>query len=56
MPMTLAELITKAELCGRRFSTAYIPLKFDGQDVEISLEPIHSYPDGWIINLKIEKK
>ena len=54
--MTLGRLIRTAEIVGNQFITWDIPLKLDGQDVDISFETIHSYPDGWIINLKIEKK
>jgi len=54
--MVLAELIQKAEYTGKRFSTAWIPLKLDGKDVEIDFEPYGSNQDGWVINLRITKK
>ena len=54
--MTLADLMYKARQCGDNFNTAWIPLKLNGQDVDISFEPEGSNDTGWIINIKVEKK
>ena len=54
--MTLAELIIKAKECNNMFSTAWVPLKLDGQDVDISFEPEGSNYTGWVVNIKVEKK
>ena len=53
--MTLAELITEANKMQRKFTTAWIPLKLDGHDVEIEFEPKGSYDDGYVINMRIRK-
>jgi len=52
--MTLAELMQKADACQMKFSTAYIPLKLEGRDVEISFVPEGSNEKGWVINILIE--
>ena len=54
--MTLAELMEAARRVGYPFTTAWIPLKLDGKDVEITFKPEQSEDSNWIINLKIEKK
>lgn len=51
--MTLAELITEATKVQREFTTAWIPLKLDGHDVEIGFEPKGSYDEGYVINMRI---
>ena len=53
--MTLAELIIEANKVQRNFSTAWIPLKLDGHDVEIKFEPKGSYDEGYVINMRIRK-
>ena len=53
--MTLAELITEANKVQRSFTTAWIPLKLDGHDVEIGFEPKGSYDKGYVINMRIRK-
>lgn len=53
--MTLTELIMKAEQVGRRFNSSWIPLKLNGKDVEIDLEPNHNDSD-WVVNIRIVKK
>lgn len=55
--MTLAQLINEAMHCGRKFSSSWIPLKLDGQEVEISFTPKRTKDSiGWEINLNIEKR
>ena len=54
--MTLAELIQDAQRVGDLFTSAWIPLKLDGQDADISFEPEGNNENGWVVNLKIEKK
>ena len=54
--MFLADLIKKAKECSFHFSTGWIPLKYEGQDVEINFAPEGDNDKGWVINLKIEKK
>ena len=54
--MTLAELIKHAISVGNQFSTSWIPLKLDGEDVDITFTPEGSNDTEWVINLKIEKK
>lgn len=53
--MTLAELIIEAKKAGRNFTTAWIPLKLDGHDVEIGFDPKGSYDEGYVINIRIRK-
>lgn len=53
--MTLAELIIEANQVQRKFTTAWIPLKLDGHDVEIGFEPKGSYDEGYVINMRIRK-
>ena len=53
--MTLAELIIEATKVQRKFTTAWIPLKLDGHDVEIGFEPKGSYDEGYVINMRIRK-
>lgn len=53
--MTLAELIIEAKKVERNFTSAWIPLKLDGHDVEIGFEPKGSYDEGYVINLRIRK-
>ena len=53
--MTLAELITKAQNCGRQFSTCYIPL-YDEAYVEIhniKFEPEQDEDGEWFIQMTV---
>ena len=53
--MTLADLIHKTDFVQIQFTSASIPLKYEGKDIEIDLIPKRNKETGdWIINVKIE--
>lgn len=54
--MTLAALMYEAKNLSMQFSSAAIPIKYEGEDVEIMLVPAEDEKEGYIINLYIEKK
>ena len=54
--MTLAELIQRAGDINKQVSTAWIPLKLDGQNVNITFKLDVDKTWNYVINLKIEKK
>ena len=50
--MTLAELIAKAQAVNSQISTAWIPLKSDGRDIDIDLSLIED-KEGYAVNVRI---
>lgn len=50
--MTLAELITRAQAVNNQISTAWIPLKTDGKEVDIDLSLVED-KDGYAVNVRI---
>lgn len=54
--MTLAELIIKATGVGNRFNTAWIPLKYNGKDIDINFTSEESNESPrYIINMTIKQ-
>lgn len=51
--MTLADLIKKATLVNVAFSTAEIPLKYKGRDVDVDFIPVGSTEKGYEINMEV---
>ena len=52
--MTLAELIQKADEAQRSFTTAWIPLKYEGHDVDIDFDIAGDNEHGFVINMRIK--
>lgn len=52
--MTLAKLIAKATKMAKRFTSAEIPLKLNGIDVDIEFEDIEDKDNGYVINVSIK--
>lgn len=46
----------RASEIGSKFNSWQIPLKCEGQDVEITFDVAGSNEKGWVINLMIEKE
>lgn len=53
--MTLATLMYEAKNLSMQFSSAAIPIKYEGEDVELMLVPAEEN-GKYVINLYIEKK
>ena len=52
--MTLAELIHKANLTQSQLSTASIPLKLEGKDVDIDFDIAGDSEHGYVINMIVK--
>ena len=52
--MTLAELIKKASIIQAQLTTASIPLKLDGEEVEIDFDIAGDYEKGYVVNMIIK--
>ena len=52
--MTLAELIKKASIIQAQLTTASIPLKYEGHDVDIDFDIAGNYEKGYVINVIIK--
>lgn len=52
--MTLAELIYKADCIQAQLSTAGIPLKMDGKDVDVDFDIAGDSEHGYVINMIVK--
>ena len=52
--MTLAELIRKSQAVNSQLSTSWIPLKYEGRDVNIDFDIAGDYEHGYLINMIIK--
>ena len=52
--MTLLQLINRARETGNMFSTWDIPVKLNGNDVDITFTPEGSNETGYVIRMNIE--
>ena len=53
--MTLAELIAKAQAVNSQISTAWIPIKYEGQNINVRFDLAGNSDRGYVVNMIIEK-